>query len=145
MSRTRHHHKRNKKADRPPRGRREKMKAAGALCSVCQSHDVQFDGRSVFKYDYRPTFKCGSCGAGWTSGTLGKPYSDFCEIDDRLREEDVDWFIDPVEREAYLKSARMAVKREAHLWAKQAEYELAERKKFERNKLHRPKKRSKLF
>ena len=59
-----------------PRGRREQMRAAGALCA-CGSHDVRFDGWSPYKQDQRPMFTCGSCGSGWTAGTNGEPYIRF--------------------------------------------------------------------
>lgn len=39
-----------------------------SVCGKCRSKDVRFDGRAP---DYRPHFKCGSCGHVWTNGHGG--------------------------------------------------------------------------
>lgn len=52
------------------------MANAGALCS-CGSTDVLNMGPSPVKWDHRPEFMCGSCGAEWTNGTEGLPYTPY--------------------------------------------------------------------
>ena len=57
-------------------GRRDDMRAAGALC-CCGSHDVRHS--DAVPNTRRPRFRCGSCEAEWTCGDDGEPYMTFAQ------------------------------------------------------------------